>query len=117
MKGYSIFELKDSEYNFLIIANTHENPVNALLCEEKIAFIENGDIIFDLALINGLKKNRFVKVTVQSHKMLPNTIEVVTEVCPKAKEISKNYFNKNADIVRQSILPKATKYFLSKSSL
>lgn len=117
MKRYSVFELNDSKYNILVIANTYENPVNELLYEGNVSFIEDGDIIFDLAIINGLKANRFVKAEVKSHQIIPDTIKVVSDVCSKVKEISKNYFENNNEIVRRSVLPKATKYLLSKNSI
>lgn len=98
---------------FLVIANTYENPINDLLCDGDVSFIENGDVIFDLAVINGINFNRFIQVTVESHRLQAKTIKVISDVPTSILEISEKYFKTHKEVIQQSTLPSATKYLLT----
>ena len=112
MEKYSIMSISDEKKEYLIIANTYENPINDFLADNCIPMIENGSVIFDLAIINGLNFNRFISATVKKHKLLLETIKPIilddTEILQK----SGVYFKQNRDIVENSVLPSAAKYML-----
>lgn len=111
MEKYSI--IKSPVYcEFLVIANTYENPINDLLIDGYVPFIENGDVVFDLAVINGLDFNRFIRAKIQSHKLALETIEVLSAVPKDILSLASDYFKKNINILQQSTLPEATKYLL-----
>jgi hypothetical protein len=112
MKKYSIIALSNQESKFLIIANTYENPINDFISERYVPFLADGDVIFDLAIINGINVNRFIGATINQHRLLPETIRIIRDVTPEIFKISKDYFASNVDIVGKSALPFATKYLL-----
>ncbi len=113
MEKYSVFEIDHMSNYFLVIANTYENPINDLLCDNYVPFVENGYVIFDLAIINGINFNRFIQVTVENHRLQEKSIKVISEVPSDILEISKKYFETHRDVIQQSTLPSATKYLLA----
>ncbi|WP_432748462.1 type II toxin-antitoxin system RnlB family antitoxin [Pectinatus frisingensis] len=113
MKKYNIIALSDQKSKFLIIANTYENPINDFISEHYVPFLTDGDVIFDLAIINGINVNRFVGGTINQHRLLPETIHIIRDVTPEIFRISKDYFTSNIDILGRSALPSATKYLLT----
>ncbi|WP_448861295.1 type II toxin-antitoxin system RnlB family antitoxin [Clostridium sp.] len=116
MEKYSIMSISDEKKEYLIIANTYENPINDFLADDCVPMIDNGDVIFDLAIINGLNFNRFVYATVKNHKLLYETIRPVTLSATEVLQKSEAYFKKNAEIVERSILPSVVKYMLLHSN-
>ena len=51
MRKYNVLKVDSLQDCFLVIANTCENPINDLLCDGDVSFIENGNVIFDLAVM------------------------------------------------------------------
>ena len=113
MEKYNVLKVDSLQDCFLVIANTYENPINDLLCDGDVSFIENGDVIFDLAVINGINFNRFIQVTVESHRLQAKTIKVISDVPTSILEISEKYFKTHKEVIQQSTLPSATKYLLT----
>ena len=112
MEKYNVIEISKDKIKFLIIANTYENPINDFISEGHVPFIENGDVIFDLAIINGINFNRFIRATIRQHRLITQTIQAVSNVAPEILNISKEYFKSNKGIVKRSTLPLATKFLL-----
>lgn len=115
MEKCIIMSVPDKSQEYLIIANTYENPINDFLSEGYVPAIENGDVIFDLAIINGMNFNRFISATVRNHRLLVESIKPTSSINDKILGISRNYFQKNRRIVEQSVLPSAVKYLLVNS--
>ena len=113
MRKYNVLEVDSLQDCFLVIANTCENPINDLLCDGDVSFIENGNVIFDLAVINGINFNRFIQVTVESHRLQAKTIKIISDVPTSILEISEKYFKTHKEVIQQSSLPSATKYLLT----
>lgn len=113
MEKYNVFKIDNLCASFLVIANTYENPINDFLSEGYVPFIENGDVIFDLAVINGINFNRFIRATVHCHRLRPETVKVMSEICPDILETSKKYFEIHREVIQRSALPTATKYLLT----
>lgn len=110
MREYNVIELKHSQYDYLVIANTYENPINDLLYKGFVPFIENGHIIFDLTVINGISNNRYAFAKVENHKIITNTINVSSKIDDNISNIIFNYFLDNSYIIKNSSLPSAMKY-------
>ena len=108
MRKYNVLKVDSLQDCFLVIANTCENPINDLLCDGDVSFIENGNVIFDLAVIN-----RFIQVTVESHRLQAKTIKIISDVPTSILEISEKYFKTHKEVIQQSSLPSATKYLLT----
>ncbi|WP_196602094.1 type II toxin-antitoxin system RnlB family antitoxin [Pectinatus frisingensis] len=113
MGKYSIIALSNQKNKFLVIANTYENPINDLISDDYVPFLVDGDVIFDLVIINGMNLNRFVGATIEQHRLLPETIRIIKNVPPEILKISKDFFMSNIHIVGGSSLPSATKYLLT----
>ena len=107
MRKYNVLKVDSLQDCFLVIANTCENPINDLLCDG------NGNVIFDLAVINGINFNRFIQVTVESHRLQAKTIKIISDVPTSILEISEKYFKTHKEVIQQSSLPSATKYLLT----
>ena len=68
---------------------------------------------FEFAVINGINFNRFIQVTVESHRLQAKTIKVISDVPTSILEISEKYFKTHKEVIQQSTLPSATKYLLT----
>lgn len=112
MDKYSVLNIENGNDFFLVIANTYENPINELLCNRYVPFVEKGNVIFDLAIINGINFNRFVQATVVNHRLQEHNIKIISDVPKDILELSKKYFEKNQEVVRLSTLPSTIKYLL-----
>lgn len=117
MEKYSVLKIEHMSNYFLVIANTYENPINDLLYDRYVPFVENGDVIFDLAIINGINFNRFIQATVENHRLQEQNIKVMSEVPQDILEISKKYFETHKEVIQRSTLPSATKYLLANTRL
>ncbi|MBQ5990726.1 MAG: type II toxin-antitoxin system RnlB family antitoxin [Oscillospiraceae bacterium] len=111
MNNYYRIKLSDSQYDFLIIATTHENPINSFL-NNYISFIENGKVAFDLTVINGKSFNRYAFAEVNNHKIIISSIIVSSTADETITNESNKFFSENIDIIEQSVLPKALKFLL-----
>ncbi len=117
MEKYNIIKVGNLYSHFLVIANTVENPINTFLCEGYVPFVENGEIIFDLAVINGVNSNRFVQTTVQCHRLQEETIRTISEVPFSILETSKKYFETHNEVIQYSVLLTAAKHLLANVNL
>ena len=52
MRKYNVLKVDSLQDCFLVIANTCENPINDLLCDGDVSFIENGNVIIGALLNN-----------------------------------------------------------------
>ena len=114
MMNYISIKLKNSCYDYLLIATTYENPVNQFLFDNSIDFMNAGKIAFDLTVVNGKKFNRYAFADVENHKIIPQSISVSDSADKIISNASKEYFSEHLDIIEKSILPKACKFELIK---
>jgi hypothetical protein len=112
MNNYYRIKLSDCQYDFLIIATTHENPVNSFLYDNYISFVENGKVAFDLTVINGKSFNRYAFAEVKNHKIIIPSITVSSTADESITNKSDCFFAQHLDIIEKSILPKALKFLL-----
>jgi len=110
--NFEIFKLDNEIYDFLIIATSYKNPLSSFNeIEEKIQ-VKKACLIFDLTLINGVKKNRYIKCEYEANKNKLPTCSIVENIETSIKEISYKYFKKNEHIIQESVIPDALKYLL-----
>lgn len=109
VEKYNVFKLNNSVYNFLVVANIYENPINIFLSEETFKF-RCGTIIFDLTLIYGCKSNRYIVAQVNNGKLDISSIKPIANIEESIKRISQEHFLTHSYLVENSILPNATKY-------
>lgn len=112
MEKYNVFKLNDSAYNYLIVANTYENPINMFLSEEEKLKFQYGKVVFDLTLIYGYKSNRYVVADVDNYKLDMSSINPIADLEESIKKISHEHFLSHTNLVENSILANATKYHI-----
>lgn len=112
MNKFQILKLHDEPYDFLIIATSYENPLSSFDEIEKELNVEKARLLFDLTLINGMKKNRYIKCHYQSGNDLHLSCSLVDSVDDRIRSLSSNYFLQNEDVVQRSVIPNSLKYLL-----
>lgn len=112
MNKFQILKLHDEPYDFLIIATSYENPLSSFDEIEKELNVEKARLLFDLTLINGMKKNRYIKCHYQSGSDLHLSCSLVDSVDDHIRSLSSNYFLQNEDAVQRSVIPNSLKYLL-----
>lgn len=110
MDKYKVVKLEKQLFDYLVIANTYENPINDLIFNLYVPFIENGNIIFDLTMVNGISSNRYASVEVKNNKILTKSIKTYSSIDNDIFNISRKYFMINPHIVTNSPLPSTEKY-------
>ncbi len=112
MDKYSVFPLNGLPYDYLIISNTYENPINFFLSQADAVGSLSGKVLFDLTLIYGFKHNRYVGAEIKNNKLDIASIKPVDTLDSKIKAISQKHFANNSFLVENSILPNALKYHI-----
>ena len=110
MKNYTMIKLKNESYDYLVIANSYENPVNDFLVKRKVPKVVCGSILFNLTLINGVDPNRYATARVENSEINLSSLKLVDTIEKSIENISKQYFIQNAFLVQNSVLPSALKY-------
>lgn len=115
MEKYTVIKLNNSQYEYLIIANSYENPINDFLANGKVPDIINGNAVFDLALINGVEPNRYIFAQINDNKINTSSIKIISDIDAEIQRESKAYFNSNKILIKNSALPSALKYWFLNS--
>lgn len=112
MKNYQILKLKNEPFDFLVIATSCENPLSYIDEIGKEIKIKKAKILFDLTLINGIKRNRYISCDFCIGRNSVQSCYLVKDVDDSIKNISRNYFLQNDDLVQKSVVPNALKFLL-----
>ena len=110
--NFVIFKLNNEPYDFLIIATSYENPLSSFEEIEDEIKVQNANLLFDLTLINGVSKNRYIKCEYEAGKNQLQSCTIVECIDDAIKKLSYNYFMENEDIVKKSIISKSLQYLL-----
>lgn len=112
MNTFEIKKLDNGSYDFLVIATSYENPLDSMKeIGEKIQ-VSKAKLLFDLTLINGTDRNRYIECEYEAGKTGPQVCSVVETVDTVIKKASQKYFAENEELVSRSILPNALKYLV-----
>lgn len=109
---FEILQLNNEPYDFLVIATSCENPLSSFKEIEDIIQVQKANLLFDLTLINGVSKNRYIKCEYEFGKNQLQSFTIVEHIDDSIKRISYNYFMENEDIVRKSVIPNSLKCLL-----
>ncbi len=110
--NFEILKLNNEPYDFLIIATSCENPLSSIKEIGEELQLHKANLLFDLTLINGVKKNRYIKCEYEANRNQLQSCSVVENVNEAIRKVSQNYFSKNEEIVGKSIIPDSLKYLL-----
>lgn len=114
MENYKIIELRNEPYNFLIIATSYVSPLDSVDNIIKKVGQNNSNLLFDLTLINGIKKNRYIEMKYSKDTNLPK-FNTVDSISPTIKDLSNKFFTSHYAIVDKSIVPNALKFLIKNS--
>jgi hypothetical protein len=111
MKNYEIVKLRNEPYDFLVIATSYISPLDSI--ENIIGTVgqENPNLIFDLTLINGANKNRYIEMK-HSNKGVAPKFSIVKTISPNIRTISSSFFTSHHNIVDKSVIPNSLKFLL-----
>lgn len=112
MNKFQILKLHDEPYDFLVIATSYENPLSSLSEIEKEINVDEAKLLFDLTLINGTKKNRYIECHYQSGTNSHLSCSLVDSIDDYIRSLSYNYFAQNEDVVQRSVIPNSLKFLL-----
>jgi hypothetical protein len=112
MNKFQTIKLDNGLYDFLVIATSYENPLSSLVEITEEANTEKARLLFDLTLINGTKKNRYVACNYEKYGTPPYSCSIVESVDDGVKNISRKYFSEHADAVQDSVIPNALKFLI-----
>ena len=112
MKKFQILKLHDEPYDFLVIATSYENPLSLFDDLKKELKVDEAKLLFDLTLINGTKKNRYIKCHYQANTDSLLLCSLVDNIDDYIRSLSHDYFLQNEEVVRNSIIPNSLKFLL-----
>ena len=110
--NFEILKLNNEPYDFLIIATSYENPLSSFKEIGDEIQVQKANLLFDLTLINGVNKNRYVRCEYEAGKNQLQSCAIVECIDDTIKKISYNYFMENEDVVKRSVIPNSLKYLL-----
>lgn len=111
-KNYELIKLNNEPYDFLVIATSSNSPLGYLDVIASEFTSENVKVLFDLTLINGNNSNRYLEGLYVKNSFVMNSFSKINDVDSKIKEISYDFFERNEEIVRSSVIPNTLKFLL-----
>ncbi len=110
--NFEIKKLDNEPYDFLVIATSYENPLDSMKEIGEEIQVSKAKLLFDLTLINGTDRNRYIKCEYEAKRVGLQVCSVVEAVDAAIKKISQRYFAENEELVSKSVLPNALKYLV-----
>lgn len=110
--NFEILKLNNEPYDFLIIAISYENPLSSIKEIGEEIQVEKAKLLFDLTLINGIGKNRYIKCEYEADRNQLQPCSIVEGVDDTIKKVSQNYFVENEEVVKKSVISNSLKYLL-----
>ena len=117
MNSFKIVASPDKRYDFLIIAESYENPLDSFEEVRKGLNVSRAKLIFDLILINGVQRNRYIECVFNRASEVFSSCSVVDNVSESLRSESRNFFLENKHLIAASVLPKALKFLLCKGNV
>lgn len=112
MEKYEILKLNNEPFDFLVIATSCENPLSHFEDISKEINVGHARILFDLTLINGMKRNRYIACDFRLGESHLQSCSLINEIDDYIKSVSHNYFMENEEIVQKSVIPNSLKFLL-----
>lgn len=110
--NFEILKLNNEPYDFLIIATSYENPLSSIKEIGEEIQVQKANLLFDLTLINGTNKNRYIKCEYVADKNQLPSCSIVEGVDDEIKKVSQSYFAENEEVVRKSVVSNSLKFLL-----
>lgn len=115
---YVICRMDDDPYKAVIIAKGSQcSPLLMIVdVQEQIGNL-SGSVVFDLTLMNGMSKTRYVEAQIEDGQFVKNSFQTRKDVPDTVKSVSSKWFAENNDLVRVSHLSSHTKMLLSHGAI
>jgi len=113
LKNFEIIKLKNSEYDYLVIATTYVSPISTLDDVQGEFKHFTGKLIFDLTLINGTNSNRYISAVIEDGGVNRKSFVVVKEVDADVQHSSMDFFTKHTEVIKNGTIPEALKVLLA----
>lgn len=114
MKKFVIIKLERQDFDFLILATSYETPLYLWDSVKEALGTPKANLLLDLTLINGTKKNRYIRCNYEEGKNINKACSIVPEIDQCISNISYEFFSSNQEFLDQPFVPKAIKnLFLS----
>lgn len=110
--NFEILKLNHEPYDFLIIATSYENPLSSIKKIGEEIKVRKASLLFDLTLINGTNKNRYIKCEYDADTNQLPLCSIVEGVNDNIKKVSQRYFSNNEEVVKKSVISDSLKYLL-----
>lgn len=110
--NFEILKLNNEPYDFLIIATSYEDPLNSFEEIGNEIQMQKANLLFDLTLINGVSRNRYIKCEYEAGKSQLQSCAIVECIDDAIKKLSGQFFMDNEDVVKKSVIPNSLKYLL-----
>ena len=110
--NFEVIKLNNEPYDFLIIATSYENPLSYLKEIGQEIQVKKANLLFDLTLINGIKSNRYIQCEYENGRKQLQPCSIVESVDEAIKAVSMDYFAKNEEVVKRSVISNSLKYLL-----
>lgn len=111
--NFEILKLDNEPYDFLVIATSYENPLGFMDEIGEEIQVQKANLLFDLTLINGVNKNRYIQCEYEAERNQLQPCSIVESVDDTIKKVSQSYFVENEEVVRKSVISNALKYLLT----
>lgn len=112
MDNFEVLKLYNETYDYLVIATSYENPLSFIDEIGEEIQVQRANLLFDLTLINGTSKNRYIQGKYEAGRNQLMLCSIVQEVSDSIKKVSQIYFAENEEVVRKSVIPNALKYLI-----
>lgn len=112
MDKYEILKLNNEPFDFLVIAKSYENPLSHIEDISKEIKVDQARILFDLTLINGMKRNRYIACDFRLGESHLQSCSLINEIDEYLKTLTNKYFMENEEVVQKSIIPNSLKFLL-----
>lgn len=110
--NFEIMKLNNEPYDFLIIVTSYENLLSFIKEIGEEIQVPKANLLFDLTLINGTCKNRYIKCEYVADKNQLPSYSIAESVNDEIKKVSQSYFAENEELVRKSVVSNSLKFLL-----
>lgn len=109
---FKLIKLDNEPYDFLVIATSSINPLSCL--EDIVDGIDKktASVLFDLTLINGTNRNRYIRGDYVNGSFVTSSFSIVSSLDERIRSICKSFFAENDSIVQNSVVSKQLKFLI-----
>lgn len=109
---FELIKLDNEPYDFLVIATSSISPLSCLGDIVDEIGEKTASVLFDLTLINGTNRNRYIKGEYVNGSFVTSSFSIVNTLDEGVGNICKTFFAENDSIVQNSVVSKQLKFLI-----